>query len=205
MSIGLTAISIFNKEWETATASISLTIAIISGWIASEVFIKQTEAEKPQIILRLDFRSRFDLVLLRAENLGSRPAFNIKLHWDKELKNLKGEAVRFNPYDQYSDIPVLNAKEQTSIIIDKPDTFFEKNKNDNLDYSGTISFQETITSKRRTSYPFSFSFKHYGLSPAIEDEETKTMFELQKVPAKLESINKVLDKINVNTDIKPKT
>ncbi len=202
-SIILTAISFCNKEWETITASISLIIAIISGWIAYEVFIRQAEAEKPQIVLRLDFRSRYGLIMLLAENLGTRPAFNIKLSWDKELKNHNGEIVKFNQYDQDSDIPVLNAKEQTSVIIDTPGNFFEKYKNDSLDYSGTISYQETLTSKRKTKYPFRFSFKHYGASPSFENEEPKTMYELQKIPEKLNEIKIALDKINLNNDIKP--
>lgn len=199
-SIILAAISSINKEWETTTASISLIIAIISGWIAHEVFIIQAEANKPQIVIRLDFKSRYGLIMLVAENLGMRPAFNIKLNWNKELKNYKGEILKFNSFDQKSDIPVLNAKEQTSIIIDTPNRFFEKYKNDCLDYSGTISYQESLTSRRKTKYPFRFSFKHYATSPLFENEEPKTMFELQKIPDKLNEIKKALDKLNMHND-----
>lgn len=197
-SIALTIISYCNQEWNTITASISLIIAIISGWIAYEVFLKQAEADKPQIVLRLDFKSRFGLILLIAENLGLKPAFNIKLIWDKELRNHKGEIIKFNQYDTQSDIKVLNAKEQTSVIIDSPHDFFEKNKPENLDFSGTVSFQESLTSRKLTEYPFRFSFKHYGLSPSIENEEPKTMFELQKIPGKLDQMTEVLNKLIKN-------
>lgn len=94
VSIWLTIISIKNKEWETAT--ISLTIAIISGWIAYETFYRQSQAEKAQIVVKLDFASRYDVILLVVENLGLKPAFNIILDWNQELKNLKGEKIRFN-------------------------------------------------------------------------------------------------------------
>jgi len=204
-SIVLTIVSFCNKEWETVTASISLIIAIISGWIAYEVFLKQSEADKPQIVLRIDFKSRYDLIMLVIENLGTRPAFNIVLNWDNELKDHYGKIVKFNKFDETSDIPVLNAKEQTSVIIDTPWNFFEKNKNANLDYSGTVSFQETLTSKRKTTYPFKFSFRHYGSSPSFENEEPKTMFELQKIPEKLDEIKKALDKLNSNNHNKPNT
>ena len=200
ISILLAIVSYFNKEWSTITASISLIIAIISGWIAYEVFYRQTQAEKPQIVLRLDFRSRYSLVLLVAENLGTKPAFNIRFKWDRELKNQKGEPLKFNKYDNSVDIPVLNAKENTSVIIDTPHALFERYKEDELDFSGVISFQETLKSKRRTTYPFLFSLKHYGNSPMDENEEPKTMFELQKIPKKLDEIKMELKKLSEKTN-----
>lgn len=202
-SISLVIVSFFNKEWGTITASISLIIAIISGWIAYEVFYKQTQAEKPQIVLRLDFRSRHSLVLLVAENSGTRPAFNISIKWDRELENHKGEPVKFNKYDNGPDIPVLNAKETTSTIVDTPHNLFNRYKEIGFDFSGIISYQETLNSKRKTSYPFLFSIKHYGNSPETENEEPKTMVELQKIPKKLEEITKELKKISENSDKKP--
>jgi len=202
-SISLIIISFYNKQWGTITASISLIIAIISGWIAYEVFYKQTQAEKPQIVLRLDFRSRHGLVLLVAENLGKRPAFNIRIKWDKELKNHKEETVKFNKYDNGPDIPVLNAKETTSTVVDVPHKLFSRYKEYRFDFSGIITYQETLKSKHKTSNPFLFSIKHYGNSPEIENEEPKTMFELQKIPEKLEEITKELKKISKNPDKKP--
>jgi len=202
-AILLTIVSYCNQKWDTITATISLIIAIISGWIAFEVFINHAEANKPQIVLRLDFRSRYGLILLIAENLGAKPAFNIKIQWDKKLVNHKGEIISFNKYDQQFDIPVLNAKELTSVIIDTPNKFFEKHKNENLDYSGTIEFQETLKSKKKSRSPFTFSFRHYGLSPTFENEEPKTMYELQKIPKKLDNLKEVLTQIKSKIDSKP--
>jgi hypothetical protein len=193
-SIFLVVIGVCNREWETVTASVSLIIAIISAWIAHEIFIKQSDTERPQIILRLDFKSRYGLILLVAENFGQKPAFNIKIMWDKELMNLNDEVITFNKYDSIFDIPVLNTKEQTSIYIDTSDQFFEKHKEDELDYSGIISFQESLNSKKRTKYPFYLSFKHYGLTPYFENELPKTLYELQKIPEKLDKIEEALKK-----------
>lgn len=196
-SILIVVVSFCNKEWSTVTASVSLIIAIISGWVAYEVFYKQAQAEKPQIVLRLDFQSRYSLVLLVAENLGTRPAFNIKFNWKRELKNHKGQPVRFNKYDNHVDIPVLNANETTSVIVGTPNALFEQCKKEEVfDFSGVISYQEVLKSKRRTTYPFLFSLSHYGNSPIIENEEPKTMYELQKIPKKLDEIIKELKKMN---------
>jgi len=191
----LAYLSFENKEWATLTATISLTIAIISGWIAYETFYRQALSNKPQIILRLDTKSRFGLILLVAENLGEKPAFNIRFKWNQDLLNHKGEKISFNKYDTLVDIPVLNTKENTSVIIDSPSSFFEKNRDNNLDFNGLIEFQESLNSKRKTSYPFHFSFKHYALSPSFENEEPKTMHELQKIPENLENIKNELENI----------
>jgi hypothetical protein len=195
ISLVLAFFSFKNREWETLTASVSLTIAIISGWIAYETFYRQALSEKPQIILRLDFKSRYDLILLVAENLGSKTAFNIQFKWDQVLLNLDGEKVTFNKYDTDHDITVLNPQERTSVIIDGQSQFFEKHKNEHLNYSGKIIFQESLNSKRKTSYPFKFSFDHYTQSLSFDSEEPRTMHELQKVPTKLNEIKEVLNKI----------
>jgi len=202
VSLILAFLSLKNNEWESLTATISLTIAIIGGWIASESFYNQSLARKPQIILRLDFKSRYDLILLVAENVGEKPAFNIKFEWEQKLINHKGEEICFNKYDDFIDIPVLNSKENTSVIIDLASQFYEKRKTDNLDFNGTIKFQESLNSKRKTSYPFHFSFKHYSMSPSFENEEPKTMYELQKIPKKLERIKIEINKIKETIDKK---
>ena len=194
-SILLVIISYYNKEWQTITASISLIIAIISGWIAYEVFYRTSQTERPQIILRFDFRSRHSLVLLAAENLGKKPAFDIKIKWNKEILNNKGEPVKFNKYDNKADIPVLNANEHTSVVIDVPDSLFARYKGDDMEFGGIITFKESIKTKRTTSYPFFLSLKHYGNSPVIENEEPKTMFELQKLPKKLDEIKNELSRV----------
>lgn len=196
-SLILACFSFINKEWESLTASISLTIAIISGWIAFETFYRQSLLEKPQIILRLDFRSRYDLILLVAQNLGSKTAFNISLIWDKALLNYKGESVSFSNEVNGIEIPVLNPNESTSLIIGTQSWFFGKHKDDNLDYNGKILFQESLNSKRKTTYPFHFSFKHYSKSPSFESEEPRAMFELQKIPLKLDEIKKAIDAISI--------
>lgn len=205
ISLTLSFLSLINKEWESLTASISLTIAIISGWIAYETFYRQSLSEKPQIILRLDFKSRYDLILLVAENLGSKTAFNIKFIWDQTLLNFKEEKVSFNDNNNEIEIPVLNPKESTSLIIGVQSSFFEKHKDDNLNFSGKIIFQESLNSKRETSYPFHFSFKHYAKSPSFESEEPRTMFELQKLPLKLNEIKEALKTLSETVKNKPHT
>jgi hypothetical protein len=177
-----------NNEWGSVTAAISLTIAILSGWIAYETFYRQTQSIKPQIVIRLDFESRYDVILLVVENLGQKPAFNISIDWNQELLNLKGNKIRFNKHCTDIDFPVLNSGERTSVIVDLASKFYSERTSENMDYDGVIKFQESLSSKRKTSYPFQFSFKHYSFSPSFENEIPKTMYELQKIPKHLEQI-----------------
>lgn len=194
VSLFLAFLSFQNKEWESMTASISLTIAIISGWIAYEAFYMQSINRRPQVVLRLDFRSRYGLVLLVAENLGSQPAFNIRFKWNQDLLNHKGEKVSFNKSNSQIEIPVLNPNESTSTIIGSPSTIFKKS-GVNLDFNGFIMFQESLNSNKETSYPFQFSFQHFRNAPMDETEEPKTMYELQKIPQHLDKIKDELSKI----------
>jgi hypothetical protein len=204
VSLLLAFLSFEKKEWETLTATISLIIAVISGWIAYEAFYRQSLTDKPQVILKLDTKSRYGVILLVAENLGTKPAFNIKFTWDQELLNQKGEKITFNKYNNNIDIPVLNPNESTSVIIDTPHAFYEKNRDKNLNFGGMIDFQESLNSKRKVKYPFHFSFGHYGLTPTFENEELKMAHELIKIPQKLEEISKVLKEIiEIYNDNKP--
>jgi hypothetical protein len=185
-------VSFKEKEWETLTASFSLLIAIISAWVAYEGLHKQFLLNKPQIVLMVDFKSRVELIQLVAKNLGQRPAFNIKIHWDQPLLNLEGDPISFNKFSSDTDIPVLNPSETASVLIDSTTGFFQKNRDKNLDFSGEIIFQEALNTKKKVSQPFQFSFKHYGASLIYDEEGPKTMAELQKIPKALKEIHSEL-------------
>ncbi len=196
ISLFILFLTINNKEWQAATASISLIIAVISAWIAYETFYRQTQSQRPQVTLELDFKSRYDLVQLVAKNYGQKPAFNIKIEWENQLLNSKGKPIIFNKSKNTDiQIPVLNRNEQIFALIDKPSIFFERYGDQNLDYKGRISFQESLTLKKRSTYPFYISFEPYRDSLKYETEELKTHFELQKIPEKLESIQEEIRKL----------
>ena len=60
----LSVISVYNKEWEVTTASLSLIIAIISAWIAFEVFRNAQDQKKPRMTIIPDMTSRYNLIQL---------------------------------------------------------------------------------------------------------------------------------------------
>lgn len=191
------------SEWETLTASISLITAVISSWLAFEVFAKQNEADQPQLIVDFDLKSRQSVTLLTIKNHGTKPAFNIDLHWDKELLNHAGKVPRFgNPDQNQPAISVLNKDQRLAIYLDATVEFFQKNKGKDLTYSGHISYTESITSTRRKSVPFFISMDPYRGTLKPETDRQDTYDKLGKLPGKLDEVVEELAKIRTEMQSK---
>lgn len=195
LSLFIGAVSLKNGEWQALIASISLMVAIISAWMAYEVFYKQYEDEKPNIVLEFDMSSRYSLVLLVAKNLGRRPAFNIKFDWEEELKNFCGEALRFSKPDNEWDIQALNPGEIISLPIDIPENLFSR-KDDNYEFTIEVSFQESSTKRKRHSKSILLSLEQYRNSLTYVNENMKTQYELQQIPKELREIRKTIKSTN---------
>ncbi len=194
-SIVITTIALTARQWETVTASISLLIAIVSAWISFETLHRQDQTNRPQLVLGIDFHSRTGLIQLVCQNAGGKPAFNIKIDWDRDLVNTNGKKITFSKFHNDVDIPVLNPKETTAAFVDGENSFFEKFRGQDLTYSGKISYQESLNRKQRTSTPFSFSLTHYSNTLLDQKEETLTMNRLQKIPDALKAIASELTSI----------
>lgn len=190
VSLTIAIIALCNKQWETVTASLSLAIAIVSAWVAYEVFYRQDQALRPQLVLYIDADSRPALLQLVCKNAGEKPAFNIKIEWDQPLLGRDGNILRFNKFDTGSDIQVLNGKESASSFISSDYDFYKNGRQ--LDYSGNISFQESIQTTRKITQSFYLSFKNNSSSLMNKNEISLTMNELQKVPKALDNITKEL-------------
>ena len=91
ISLLLIYVSYLNNQWSTITASISLIITLIASFFLFEMYHNHIQMNRPQLVVRLDFKSRDSLALLVIENLGKRPAFNIKFRWKEELTSHNGK------------------------------------------------------------------------------------------------------------------
>lgn len=190
-SVVLVVISVHQKEWGTATASLSLIIAIISAWIAFETFRTMEDQKQPLLTITPDFNNRYNIFQLRLRNHGQYSSYNVKIDWNNYPTNPKGEKVTFNSWKSSDyEAYVLNGKEETSVFIDSTLSFFERYKDKDLYFSGFISYSLSKESKTRKTESFEFSLDHYLKSLSYEKEEVKTYFELQRIPIKLEEIKK---------------
>ena len=195
-SILLIVKSIFENEWNTIVASLSLIIAIISAWIAFEAFRNIEDQKKPLLTITPDFTSRYKRMQLRLCNHGQYSAYNVKIEWKNQPTKSNGEKVIFNKYrtGDYEAF-ILTGKEETTVTVDSTESFFERYRDKSLIFTGFISYSLKRDSKRRKKEPFEFSLEHYVGSPSFEDEEKKTIYELQLIPKKLEEIKKEINKL----------
>lgn len=196
-SIILAVISVYNKEWEATTASLSLIIAIISAWIAFEVFRSAFDQKRPRLTIMPDMTSRYNLIQLTLCNCGQSPAYNINIDWEKRPVNEKGESISFNKYQTGEfEVLILNGAEKTSVPLNTQTNYFNNNANHEMNFRGVISYSLTNTKKKRIAESFQFSFEHCKESALYETEEPKTNYKLQEIPGILNDIKKEISKLN---------
>lgn len=195
LSIGLVVAALLNKQWETVTAALSLLIAIVSAWVAYEAFYRQDEARKPQITLSVDGDSRYSLLQLVCKNSGEMPAYNIEIEWNNNLIHYEKHPTRFNYTGIGPEILVLNPKEIVSTWITSNIEFYDSKNNFAMEYSGSISFQESLSSLKRVVQPFSFSLRHTKNSLEAKNEDLLTMVALQKIPKSVDALTKEVQQL----------
>ena len=106
----------------------------------------------------------------------------------------------FNEIDINGEIRVLNSNESTSILVSEVSSLFEQcKKNNRFNFSGIIVYNEELNSRKIIKPPFSFSVGHYGNSLMYDNEYNKAMFEIQKIPKKLDDINNEIIKMSKAT------
>jgi hypothetical protein len=201
-SLFITVYALINRKWDTTTAALSLLIANVSAWVAYETFRRQDEARRPQLTLSIDSDSRYSLIQLVCRNSGEMPAYNIEIIWNNAMINHEGKPTRFNYSGIGPEIVVLNSKEEAYTWVTSDIKFYDSKSNFDMSYSGLITFQESLNSKKRFSQAFAFSLQHNRRKLSAIKEEMQTMRELQKLPDRLEGISKELRMIRDNISSK---
>lgn len=186
-------------QWETLTASLSLIIAVISAYIAYEVFHKQNEANNPQLIIDFDLKSRSGVMFLAIQNHGNNPAFNIQMDWDIPLYNVKNDIVKFGSIGDY-DIAVLNKDRRISIPVDATKDYFDKHEHEPLNYSGTVSYSLSIRSRRRLKQRFYISLDPFRKTVRVETDIADTYLKVRTIPKKIEELTQEIARLRNTLD-----
>jgi hypothetical protein len=183
---------------EGGVSSVALTIlaavlaviaAVVSAWTGQRVVELQEDALKPNILLTFDAQSRYQVVQLCLANRGQSPAHDIKVEWTRDPPtDRNGHLVQFGPGGV---LPVLNAGEHASVVLDHSQAFFDRY--DNAIFSGRVTF--TTARGEVLSRRFLLSAENERHALLHESEEPKTHYELQKLPKSLESIATELAKL----------
>jgi hypothetical protein len=163
-------------------AVLAVIAAVVSAWTGQRVVELQEDALKPNIQLTFDAHSRYQVVQLRLANRGQSPAHDVKVEWSSgPPTDRKGHLVQFGPGGV---LPVLNAGEHASVVLDDSQTFFKRY--DDATFSGRVTF--TTSRGEVLSREFLLSAEHERRALLHGSEEPKTHYELQKLPERLESI-----------------
>lgn len=182
------------RQWETLTASLSLIIAVISAYIAYEVFYKQNEADNPQLIIDFDLKSRSGAMFLAIQNHGNKPAFNIQVDWDIPLYNVNNEVVKFGSIGNY-DIAVLNKDRRISIPVDATKDYFDKHENEALTFSGTVSYSLSIRSPKRLKQKFHLSLDPFRKTASVETDIADTYLKVKTIPKKIDELTQEIARL----------
>jgi len=145
----------------------------------------QEDAQEPVLAIGIDARRRYQLVQFRAANVGATPAHDIEISWDEPLLDVDGNTVRVSASSEGPDIlPVLLPGESTAIVLGVAHRFFQKYKG--RTFRGSVRYKNSSGVSR--NHRFSFSTEAHERSLLHDEEEPKTLYELQKLPDKLEAI-----------------
>lgn len=184
------------STWATLVAVLAVLASVISAWSSFENVVLQREALKPDLDLSFDFRSRYSLIQLSLINRGGSAAKNIKIEWDNNIVNHKDEIVSFNSASEDYDILKLSQGEELLKNVDVHFSFFEKNEP--LVFTGVLKYSDL--NEKNYEQLFRLSAEHYKGTLVYDREETKTHYELQKLPKLFDKIILELKHLNKKLD-----
>jgi hypothetical protein len=167
------------ETWATLTAVLAVIAAVISAWPSLRVLEIQEDATKPCPTPYFDVTSRYGLLQLRVSNIGASVAYNVKLNWDKHPQNAEGEDLT-----ALDAIPMLMPHDSVSLLVGVAHEVFEKYPA--MRFEGTVEFKDVAAKQRTQRFLCSADGHRHGLT--FDNELTRTLYELQKLPKELTDI-----------------
>lgn len=145
-------------EWNTIAGTLAVITAIMGTFLSLKVVWKQEDEYEPEILVSFDVDSRSGIIQLVIKNIGGSNAYDIKLKWNKILKEAKGREVVL-PY-----VPVLTKGDSIRLIIDSTINRFQKAETEEqqLIYDGIIKYKYSKKDKKYKRENFEISLEHFG-------------------------------------------
>lgn len=178
------------ETWTVAAAALAVITSVISAWSSRRTLELQEDAQKPNVFPSFDLHSRHQVALLRVSNVGATAAHNISLEWNTDLTNNSNKKIGFFKIDNIPAIPVLLPKESITQFIDVHHGFIGRHPDH--EYSGKIFFEDV--SKRNYTREFRLDARPYAMTPSYDKEDSRTHYQLQKIPEELSKIRELLQK-----------
>ncbi len=179
------------EAWATLAAALAVVTSMVSAWGAQRVIELEEQKLEPYPYPQFDATSRYGLLLLKITNFGGGAAHNIKLVWDKPLKNSHGQEIRFSPDSTSGELSILVPGQHISKIVDGHYQLFQI-EGPHI-YSGSVEYQDS--KGRKKSHRFLLDAEALKGTPSYDEEATKTHHELQKLPDRLQELCNEVKKI----------
>jgi hypothetical protein len=169
-----------HKDFVTALPGIlAVVAATVAAWPTVRMLEMQRDALRPSPTPFFDISSRFGLLLLRVKNVGAAVAYDVTLTWDYHPKTEEGDEVI-----ALDSIPSLMPQASASVNVGRPHELFKKYGE--MQFSGIVEFKDVTGKKMRQR--FKCSADEHRSSLTYDDEMTRTLYDLQKVPKELSEI-----------------
>ncbi len=193
IAVGVAAAAVFKlgvadaTTWATLAAVLAVIAAVSSAWTSQRVVELQEDAIEPNPTPAFDLRSRYDLAQLRVTNRGGSPAYGVRVVWDDPLRDEDGQEVAVG---LDNTIPVLGPGETASVGLGTAHGFMAKTADTTR--RGVTVFQNA--SGRERSKRFVISAEHERRALLHDQETSRTLYDLQRVPDELKRIADAISK-----------
>jgi hypothetical protein len=177
--------------WATLAAALAVIAALTSAWTGQRMVELHEDAAQPNPVPSIDLLSRYGLAQFRITNHGGSVAHDVLVKWDKPLLDEDGQAVGLG---SESAIPALGPGQSASVLLGQPNSWL--NKTHEATFNGSISFKNS--SGDDTMRPFVMSAEHQRQSLTHDEEEPRTLYDIQKIPGALEQIAAELRQLREN-------
>lgn len=85
------------ETWAIIAAALAVLSSVVSAWSSQKLMELQHESLQPYPLPRFDLNSRPGLMLLKIENHGTNPAYNVVIDWNDTPKNSTVNLLRLAP------------------------------------------------------------------------------------------------------------
>ncbi|MFA6013887.1 MAG: hypothetical protein WC742_02390 [Gallionellaceae bacterium] len=179
------------EAWATLAGALAVVTSMVSAWGAQRVIELEEQKLEPYPNPQFDATSEYGLMLLKITNFGGGAAHNIKLVWDKPLKNSHGKEIRFSSDSKSGELSILVPGQHISKFIDGHIQFFQI-EGPHI-YGGSVEYQDS--KGRKKSHRFLLDAEALKGTSSYE-EGNKTHHELQKLPDRLQELCNEVKKIS---------
>ncbi|CAG5003140.1 hypothetical protein DYBT9275_03069 [Dyadobacter sp. CECT 9275] len=205
----LILIAVRRNEWDAVAGLSGAAIAVIPAIMAYDTIFQARIEKLPQLDIIIDITSRYSLFQLVIVNNGGSAAYNINLTWlDKEQGsgrplpipfNLFGQPISFSKDERYNVIRLLSKGQSHHTVIDGYYPFYERYPEEAF-FMAKLSYSEDVAGNSKMEIIIPVSLDEFRSTLDYHTESSKTNYELQQLPKKLDKIKSALDNITCKLD-----